>query len=95
MKVEELFNELDPDGDKTLTKDETWTFVQRISEQTKKSITKEEFDEAYSKLDWDADGQVTLDEIRKQGIDKADTKEQLSIGIVWIGHTLDPGYLPH
>ena len=54
-RVEELFAELDPDGDGTLTKEQTWTFVQKMAEATKKMVTREEFDAEYEKLDFNAD----------------------------------------
>ena len=94
-RVTELFAELDPDGDGTLTKEQTWTFVQKMTEATKKTVTREEFEAEYEKLDFNADQKVTLEEIRKQGIDRPDQRENLAIGIAWIGHTLDPSYLPH
>ena len=81
--------------DGTLTKEETWTFVQKVSLVTKKTVTREEFEAEYDKLDFNADKKVTLEEIRTQGIDRPDQRENIAIGIVWIGHTLDPNYLPH
>ena len=38
---------------------------------------------------------MTIEEIRKQGIHKREQRANLAIGIIWIGHTLDPNYLPH
>ena len=66
-----------------------------MTELTNKAVTREQFEAEYDKLDFNADGKVTLDEIRKQGIDRPDRRENLAIGIAWIGHTLDPQYLPH
>lgn len=37
---------------------------------------------------------MTYDEIKEQGMHQR-VREDLVIGIAWIGHTLDPDYDPH
>ena len=46
------------------------------------------------KLDYNADNKVDFEEIMRMGMHKK-VKEDLAVGIAWIGHTLDPDYKPH
>ena len=58
-------------------------------------MTKELFEEEFAKLDFNADKLVSLSDLKKHGMLKREQQENLAIGIVWIGHTLNPCYLPH
>ena len=87
---------MDNDNDGGLTKEQVWNYFQMMKKQIgSENITREAFDEEFEKLDLDADQLVTLADLKKHGMHKREKLENLAIGIVWIGHTLDPGYFPH
>ena len=44
---------------------------------------------AFNKLDFNADKLVSFNEIKEMGMNKR-AQEHLAIGVVWIGHSLDP-----
>ena len=46
----------------------------------------------YGKLDHNDDGNVDIEEIKRQGFNEAEQSEHLGIGIVWIGFSLNPDY---
>ena len=62
--------------------------------KTKQLISKKSIEFEIEKLDFNADNQVDYEEITKMGMHKR-VKEDLAVGIAWIGHTLNPDYKPH
>ena len=48
----------------------------------------------FNRLDVDNDKRVTYDEIMERGMHQRE-REDLVMGIAWIGHTLDPDFEPH
>ena len=59
------------------------------------SITRQEFEAEYGKLDHDDDGFIDMAEVKRYGLDEAALVEHLGIGIVWVGYSLNPNYQQH
>ena len=57
--------------------------------------TKEQFQDSFSKLDFDGDEQVTLEEMINYEMSRIYRQELLMVGICWIGRCLDPDVTQH
>ena len=64
-----IFDSLDEEKDGALTKEQSWEYVTKMSKNTGNTLTKEEFDAEFSKLDFDNNGKVSYKELQSQGLD--------------------------